>query len=63
MYIMLFGYCTLCVQGFCSVSLGLQRLGLLKDTEHQRLQPDAAPLRWVSTCTVTLIPECIVVSG
>jgi alpha-aminoadipic semialdehyde synthase len=37
---------TLRYRGFCGIALGLLRLGLLRDTEHQRLQPDAAPLRW-----------------
>ena len=43
---------TLRYPGFCGLVLGLQRLGLLRETEHQRLQPDAAPLRWVGLCSV-----------
>ena len=39
---------TLRYRGFCGIALGLLRLGLLRDTEYQRLDPHAAPLRWVS---------------
>ena len=42
---------TMRYRGFCGIARGLLRLGLLADTEHQRLQPDAAPLRWVSPHT------------
>lgn len=42
---------TLRYRGFCGIALGLLRLGLLADTQHQRLQPDSAPLRWVGPHT------------
>lgn len=45
---------TLRYRGFCGIALGLLKLGLLKDTEHQRLRPDAAPLRWVRAVLLDL---------
>lgn len=37
---------TLRYKGFCSILVGLRKLGLLNATEHQRLLPGAAQLRW-----------------
>ena len=34
-------------QGFCKMAIALRKLGLLSEETHQRLQPDAASLRWV----------------
>ena len=36
------------LQGFCSVLLALERLGLLSASHYQRLNPGAADIRWVS---------------
>ena len=36
------------LQGCCSVVLALEKLGLLNDSEYQRLKPGAAQIRWVS---------------
>ena len=39
--------CLSVLQGFCSVLLALEKLGLLNDSQFQRLKPGAADLRWV----------------
>lgn len=37
---------TLRYKGFCGLTLGLQRLGLLSVLEHPRLHPNSQPLHW-----------------
>ncbi len=44
------------VQGFCHVLGGLQKLGLLNEARHQRLEAEAAPLRWVGAgCSLLFV--------
>ena len=43
------------LQGFCSVLLALERLGLLNHSQFQRLNPGAADIRWVSCHHKTII--------
>ena len=38
------------------MAIALRKLGLLSEENHQRLQPDAASLRWVSVATGYLLP-------